>query len=567
MEGGSRVSAGGSQHQAVAAVLSVAEGLDTMVSVQRAIDAATTLTGARYGAVGLFDRDGSVSEFIYRGITDERRAQIGPLPQGRGVLGMLARQQGPLRLADVGQHAASVGFPDHHPKMTSFLGAPIIVGSRTFGSIYLTNKAGGQPFTADDESLVMALADAVAVAVRNNLSFERTRQRERWQRAATAIDYAVLSGSAPVEVLESIAAEARRLSGADVAVVALPDEQERLVVEIVDVRNVRALGEARWSVDRSRRHEDADAAHLQAVGGWLGRLCEGDCLLASSFASGETMLAPGRQAAPAGAPAADAFTTAVCIPMRTPGRSLGVLGLLWDHEVPRLSDAGLEVAESFAAQAAVTLMLSEARREYERLMVFEDRDRIARDMHDLVVQRVFATGMSLQAALRGDDVPDAVRARVERAITDLDETISEIRRTIFDLHTTSAAPASTSVRIQRELVQATVMLGFTPSLSVEGGVDTLPSSTAENLIAALREGLSNAARHAQASAVGVSIEVGEERVRLSVDDDGVGPPARLTRQSGIANLARRAAALGGESRLERASAGGGSRLLWLVPRG
>ena len=550
---------------ALAAVLSVVEGLDTLVSVQRAIDAAMSLTQARYGAIGLFGPDGKVSEFIYRGISDDQRRAIGPLPQGRGVLGLLAQRVRPLRLESVADHPAAVGFPAHHPAMGSFLGAPIMVGGEVFGSFYLTNKAGDVAFTADDESNVAALADALAVAVRNTRSYEHTRQRERWQRAATAIDYAVLSGSQAVEVLESIAVEARRLADADVALVALPDDSNRLTVEIVEVRNARALGDARWSVDRSRRREDADEQHLDTVGSWLGLECGSGCLLWDSYTNGETMLAPGAQAAPAGARGAEAFATAVAIPVRTPERSLGVLGLLWDHEVARLSSRTLEMAESFAAQAAVTLMLAEARREYERLMVFRDRDRIARDMHDLVVQRVFATGMSLQAALRNGDTPDAVRTRIERAITDLDETISEIRRTIFDLHTAADPPTATSVRIQREVLQAAVLLGFTPAVTVSGQVDALPSGIADNLLAALREALSNVVRHAQASAVSVTITVGDDGAALSVTDDGVGPPSLLTRQSGVANLASRAGRLGGGSSLGPAPSGPGAQLRWHVP--
>ena len=157
-----------------------------------------------------------------------------------------------------------------------------------------------------------------------------------------------------------------------------------------------------------------------------------------------------------------AFATAVAIPMRSPDRSLGVLGLLWDHEVPRLTAPAMEVAEAFAAQAGVTLMLADALRGHEQLMVLRERDRIARDMHDLVVQRVFATGMSLQSALRTGDVPDRVRGRIERAIDDLDETITEIRRTIFDLRHEEPAPTPVLTRFQREASQAAVLLGFAP---------------------------------------------------------------------------------------------------------
>ena len=549
----------------MAAVLSVAEGLDTMVSVQRAIDAARTLTQARYAALGLFDEAGNVREFIYRGITDEQRAAIGPLPTGRGIVGLLARRTGPLRLARIADHSASVGFPPHHPAMTSFLGSPIVVDGETLGSLYLADKDGGGEFTAEDEAVVGALAGAVGVAMRNARTYERTRQRERWQRAATMIDYAVLSGSSALEVLQLIAAEARRLSGADVALVGLPEEGG-LILRVVDVRNALSLGDARWSVDRSQRRGVADDSHLAPLLDWLGMPCGEECLLEAAFATGETMLAPGWQAGPSGPPGADAFATAVAIPMRSPDRSLGVLGLLWDHEVPRLTAPAMEVAEAFAAQAGVTLMLADALRGHEQLMVLRDRDRIARDMHDLVVQRVFATGMSLQSALRTGDVPERVRGRIERAIDDLDETITEIRRTIFDLRHEEPAPTPVLTRSQREAYQAAVLVGFAPDADIVGPLDELPAEVSDHLLAAVREGLSNVARHARATSVMVAIRVTADEVALTVTDDGTGPPAALTRRSGLANLAARAAALGGESSLQPAPSGAGSRLLWRIPR-
>jgi signal transduction histidine kinase len=547
----------------LAAVLSVAEGLDTMVSVQRAIDAAMALTDARYGAVGLFGPDGTVSEFVYRGISDEQRGRIGPLPTGRGVLGLLAQGLGPVRLDRLADHPDSVGFPAHHPVMTSFLGAPITIDGAPAGSIYLADKRDGQPFTEQDESLVASLADAVGVAMRNYRVFRRTEQRERWQRAATAIDYAVLAGSPPTEVLHLIAAEARRLSGADVAVIALPDGAP-LVVRIVDARNAGSIGDARWSVDRSRRLAGSEE-HLEAATRWRGMTCDPSCLLAAAFESGESMLAPGSQGAPTDAPAAEAFATSVAIPMRTSERSLGVLGLLWDHETPRLTGPSMEVAEAFAAQAAVTLMLADARSEYENLLVYRDRDRIARDMHDLVVQRVFATGMSLNSALRAAPVPDVVRERVERAVDDLDETISEIRRTIFDLQAQEEDPAPVSRRLQREITQSSVVLGYQPQVVVRGEPDRLPEHLVGHLLAAVREGLSNAARHAQASVVVVEVAVDEREASVTVTDNGIGPPAVLTRRSGIANLTARAAERGGGSALEPGPSGSGSRLRWWVP--
>lgn len=547
-------------------VLAVAEGLDLPAALNRALDTAINTTGARYGALGLYGANGAVTDFFYRGISDEQRRRIGPLPRGRGLLGMMADRLEPVRVDTIGTHPQSVGFPAHHPPMTSFLGVPVVIGQEVYGSLYLTDKQDG-PFTADDERIVVALAAATAVAVRNYRAFERTQQRERWQRASTAIDYAVLGGADPGEVLELIAAEARRLSGADVALIALPNSRRRLHLEVVDVRNEEVPPDAWSSVDRSRRGLRSDDSHLREVRSWLGRECDSENLMMAAFNSGQTMLAPGFVGGPASSEAGNwaDFGTTVAIPMRVPDRSLGVLGLLWDYEFTRFNETSWEVAEAFAAQAAVTLVLAEARQEHERLTVFEDRDRIARDMHDLVVQRVFATGMSLQGSLREEGIPDSVRARIEQAVADLNETIQEIRHTIFELQHTEARHPGVRTRLLREVAQASVLLGFTPGFSAAGPVDALRGPATDHLVAALREALSNAARHAHPTVVTATLVVSETEVTLTVVDNGVGLPRQVTRQSGIANLAARADELGGLSSLTN-GADGGAVFIWQVPR-
>ena len=314
-------------------LLGVAEGLDVSVALDRGLDAAMEGTGAQYAALGVYGPTGEVTEFLHRGMSEEQRERIGPLPRGAGLLGVLAERTEPLRLKRISDHPAAAGFPPGHPVMTAFLGVPIIVGEETFGSIYLTNPARGR-FTEENEEFVRALAAALAVAIRNSRAASLTRQRERWQRAATAIDYAVLSGADPGEVMELVAAEARRLSGADVAVIALPDKNRKLAIEVVDVRNAGPAAEARWSVDRSHLPLSAEKLVANAKD-WLALECDGACLFVGSFATGQTMLAPGFPAVTeSGLVGVDAaFGTTVAIPMRTPERSLGVLGLLVEPRV------------------------------------------------------------------------------------------------------------------------------------------------------------------------------------------------------------------------------------------
>lgn len=554
------------------AVVAVAAGLELGATLRRIVQAAVDLVDARYGALGVLGPDGTVVDFVHVGIDSATAEVIGPLPSGKGILGLLIEHPVPIRLDDLAAHPASSGFPEHHPPMTTFLGVPVRVRGEVFGNLYLTEKRGGEGFTPDDERTVMALAAAAGVAIENARLFERTRQRERWQQAVTAIDNAVLSGSDPGEVLELVAERARTLADADVAVVALPGGDGALTVEIVDVRDEREEEHgpsARWSVSRSRRRARGAAGDLTAVRSWIGATVPAESVVERAYRTGETTMERALDVAPEdyGAPHALLGPTVV-LPLRTPARVLGVLVLLWAHETPMVTAEVLELAEAFATQAAVTLVLAEARREHERLMVYEDRDRIARDLHDLVIQRLFATGMMLQGVSRVPGAPEAVTERVSRAVDDLDATIREIRQTIFALHEPVDGPATgVRGRVLREAAQSASTLGFSPAVRFAGPVDSLVTpKVADHLVAALREALSNSAKHASAHTAEILVQIDGDEVVLVVTDDGVGVPTTGGgRRSGITNLLVRAQALGGTCLVERATDSGGTRLTWRAP--
>lgn len=552
-------------------VLDVTQGLDTLGALQRCLDAAVELTSARYGALGVLGPDGEHTNFLYVGVDDQTRGLIGALPAGRGVLGMLDEQQTSIRIDRLAEHAASVGLGGHHPPMTSFLGASILVRGQMYGRLYLTDKLGQtgnpEPFTGVDEDIVQALAAAAGVAVENGRQFERTRQQERWERSVTAIDSAALAGSSPGEVLQMVAREARRLSDADVAVVALPSTRRGLVTEVVEVRDPDfdpPARDARWSVERSRRGLPATGADLDAARRWLGGTVPEASVLRAAHESGQTRVASSPDPNEAGT----AFGTTVAIPMRAGDRGLGVLVVAWDQATTHFGPELLEVAETFARQAAVTLVLAESRSEQERLLVYRDRDRIARDLHDLVVQRVFATGVGLQAAIKRFDVQGDLAERLEQAVEQLNETIREIRQTIFELHEPPGSGPAVTARIMAEVARAAPVLGFEPTASYQGPVDSISDNrVVDRLLAAVREGLSNVARHAGASRVEVQVSVGNGWVRLVVSDNGVGVPEQVLRASGTQNLADRAGEYGGSSELRNNPDGPGARLEWSVPLG
>jgi signal transduction histidine kinase len=499
------------------AVVSVAAGLELTSTLRRIVQAAVTLSEATYGALGVLGPDGRVRSFIHVGMDDDMVADIGTLPTGRGVLGLLIDHPVPIRIDDIARHPAAAGFPAGHPPMQSFLGVPVRVRGRVFGNLYLTDKRDGDHFTSADEHTVSALAAAAAVAIENARLFEFTRLRGLWLDGITRIDNAVLSGASTEDLLALIASTARSLTRAEAAAVAVPAAEGDFVIEYVDLE------------------AGAHGVDIQGT-----RLREGE---------------------------APAWEGAVMpLPLRTPDRTLGVLYLLWSDPGDSLDDELAPVAESFAAQAAVNVVLAEARRERERLSIFEDRDRIARDLHDLVIQRLFATGMQLQGALRMTPLAPEVEQRIGRAVDDLDETIREIRQTIFALHEpVEAGSDSLRSRVLREAAQSGALLGFEPAVRFVGPVDTMAApAVTEHVLAVLREALTNAAKHARAHRVDVLVEVNRTLLSLTVTDDGIGLGDQ-GRRSGLANMAARAVELGGECAVEEATAEGGTRVRWRVP--
>ena len=536
------------------AVVSVAAGLELGATLRRIVQAAVELVDASYGALGVLDPEGGLGEFIHVGIDAQTAAVIGPTPVGKGILGLLVDHPVPIRLDNLSTHPASTGFPTGHPPMMSFLGVPVRVRGEVFGNLYLTEKRSPGGFTSEDERTVMALAAAAAVAIENARLYERSRQREQWQQAVTDIANAVLADSDADEVLALVANRARTLTGADVALVALPDDSARLVVEIVDGRG-DASGPAAVHV-------------LQEISQWEGQRVPAHSIAHLAFHDGISRIERDTARVLALSEGSPSSGPAVVIPLVTAEHVLGVLMLLWGDEGGRVPPDALELAGSFASQASVTLVLAEARREHERLAVYEDRDRIARDLHDLVIQRLFATGMMLQGTTRIDDVPPGAAERVSRAVDELDETIKEIRQTIFALHEPVDGPTTSARgRVLRETAQSAALLGFEPSVRFVGPVDSMLTAEAtDHLVAALREALTNAAKHAHGKRVDVVVQIDSGDVVLVVTDDGVGISVNGPgRRSGVANIAARAQVLGGSCRLERVSESGGTRLTWCVP--
>ena len=317
--------------------------------------------------------------------------------------------------------------------------------------------------------------------------------------------------------------------------------------------------------------------HTRLRGRWQKAIADVDSVVFTGASADEVMLAAAEQARQiTGADAVvvveqgDVRVPAGCVhsetlAVGTPDRSHGAIVLGWIDPAQAISAEAVQLAGEFANQVAVTVTLADARSEQERLAVYEDRDRIARDLHDLVIQRLFATGMMLQGTLRSDEIPDSARERVSRAVDELDETIKEIRQTIFALHEpVDLGTESARGLVLREVSQSAALLGFSPSVRFVGPVDSVmnPMLT-DHAIAVLREALTNAAKHARASTVEVLMQFSDGVLSLIVTDDGVGI-TDSGRRSGLANITARADELGGVCAVERVDEFGGTRLRWSV---
>ena len=524
------------------AFLSVSTGLDLDTTLRRIVEAAVGLVDARYGALGVLGEDGGgLVAFIHVGIDDELAAKMGHLPEGKGVLGQLITEPYPLRIADLSQHPSSVGFPPHHPTMHSFLGVPVLVRGEVFGNLYLTEKANGAEFTTEDEAVLTALAGAAGIAIDNARLYEEGEIRRRWVAAVSDVRAALLDAVSSDEALLLIAERVASLTEADATwLMTGPDPADGGYVVTAQ------SGEGLADIVGTRQFP-SDSPVLEAV---EKEGQDGVVTLDLSSVSYET---------PSGIP----WGPCLGIALRGAHAPDSVVVVARRAGGTPFSDTVAPLVTAFADQATAALDKAARQRLARQLDVYEDRDRIARDLHDLVIQRVFAAGLALQAVLPRVADADA-RRRVQGVIGQLDDTVRDIRTTIFDLHTTDSAGQGDSVR-RRVLDVVTETAGETvaPTVRMSGAVDSLlTGELAADVEAVVREAVSNVARHARARHVTVTLDVGDEVV-VEVIDDGIGIDERVAR-SGLHNVQERARRRGGDAEVERLP-DGGTRLRWFAP--
>lgn len=520
------------------AILAITSGLKLDATLRAIVHTAAELVDARYGALGVRGYDHRLVEFVYEGIDEETRHLIGSLPEGRGVLGALIEEPKPIRLDDISRHPASVGFPLHHPPMRTFLGVPVRIRDEVFGNLYLTEKADGQPFSDDDEVLVQALAAAAGIAVDNARLFEESRTREAWIEATRDIRTQMLAGADPAMVFRLIAEEALTLMAGAATLVAVPLDDEAPACEVDDLVIVEVAGEISPAVKQM-----TVAVSGTSIGGVFHDRTPRRFDRLDLAVDGPVEPGP-----------------ALVLPLRAADTVAGVLVALRSADEQPFSDKQLDMMAAFADQAALAWRLATAQRQMREVEILTDRDRIARDLHDHVIQRLFAVGLTLQGAAPRARVP-AVRESIYSSIDDLQEIIQEIRSAIFDLHAGPSRATGLRHRLDKVIDQLAIpalhtTVQYTGPLSV---VDTVLANHAE---AVLREAVSNAVRHANATSLAINVSV-EDDVRVEVVDDGVGISGDIT-ESGLRNLRQRADDAGGEFTVENMPTGG-TLLRWSAP--
>jgi signal transduction histidine kinase len=504
--------------------LALAAELSLPAALQRIVELAAELAGARYGALGVLGRDGTISEFITTGVTADERAAIGHIPVGRGILGVLIDDASPLRLHDLAEDPRSVGFPPNHPPMRTFLGVPVSARGRVYGNLYLTEKQGGEDFDAEDERALILLAAQAGVAIANAQLYEETQDRARRLEAIRAITTAILAGTETAGLLALVVRHARELAGADLATVALPAGSGQLAVEAAD----------------GLLAEQLQGTVFSAQGSVTGEVIRtGKAVVLADASVDERVIQPIVRAE---------VGPAVFIPLAVRGNVLGTLTVANRRGGPLLREAAIALLELFAEQAAVAIEYGRLQGELQRLVLLEDRERIAKELHDGAIQALFAVGMGLQgsAVIAGSE---ELRGRLQHAVDELDRVIRDLRNYIFGLRPGILADRQLDQALQRLCEEFQERTGVVTVAEIDPQAAAELASQAGDVVQLAREALSNVSRHAEAATCRVSLYRDEDGRVLEVDDDGRGfDPANATGSGqGLRNLRERARALGGRA--------------------
>ncbi len=529
--------------QLLRVIVEISSDLDLDATLRRIILAARELTSAPYGAVAVRDPEGTLVSFVHGGMEADTVQRIGHLPVGKGVLGVSLVETPALRLDDLTMHPAACGFPEHHPPMRAFLGVPITIRGTVFGSLYLTHDDPARVFSASDEFAARALAFAAAVAIDNAQLFQRERTSVKWMEASREITAALLSSTEPHRrPLQLIAERACALTDAEQAIVLVPIDSDLPVDEIDTLVVSAAVGLHASEVIGERVPVDGSTS-------------------GSVFRSGEPLITE-RLSYPIQAFTDVAQRSAIVMPLRANDEVAGVIAIARGTDQPPFDTSYLDLVSQFATHAAIALMLASGRQNARQLTILAERERIAHDLHDHVIQRLFAAGMDLQGTLARARSPEVID-RLNRTLDGLQTVIEEIRTTIFQLKSPSGHDGGFRHRIQRVVADLTENRDIVTAVQMHGPLTAVGGELAEHAEAVTTEAISNAIRHSGATRLTVEVSVAD-MFTVGIIDNGCGVPADNPRRSGLANMKHRAEQLGGTCEIITPPEGG-TRVHWTAP--
>lgn len=523
-------------------VTEIASDSDIQSTLYRIVDAAIGLTGARYAGLGVRGPEGTLAAFLHNGIDAETIARIRSLPAGAGMVGAMLNRTEPLRLDDLAEYPAARDLSDYQPPMRAFLGVPLTIHGEIYGSLYLSDDRPQFAFSKSDEATAVALASAATAAV----VFDRAQTAVRWITASREITTTLLAGGLPPHrSLQLIAERACELTAADQVVVLVPTNVDNDADQTIDVDTLTITAAVGTHSDQ------LVGLQVPVDGSTAGEV----------FRTGTATITTALRY-PIAAFTDQGPRPVIVVPLHQPGATAGVIAVARGADQPPFDTQQLAMAEDFAGHAAVALSLAKASAQAERLTVLADRERIARDLHDRVIQQLFITGMDLQGTLAQVRSPVAVQ-RLTHTIDDLQSTIDDIRTVIFELQTPAATAMHFRQRVQTAVADLTENTGLATTLLITGEMMAIEPTVADHAEAVVIEAISNTVRHSEASRLIVDIAASDE-LTIAIIDNGRGIPAENQRRSGLANLVHRAQQCGGTCQIT-STPGCGTEVYWTAP--
>ncbi|MEX0799771.1 MAG: GAF domain-containing sensor histidine kinase [Dehalococcoidia bacterium] len=516
--------------------------------LRRLVDLGRTLTGARFGALSVLGPDGRIEEFVHAGLSDEQRQAIGALPVGKGLLGVILREGAVLRVNDMGGDGRRVGFPANHPEMKSLLGVPVLSRGRVIGNLYLTDRLDGRPFDEADEDLVRHLAAQAAVAIDNAKLYEAERRRAEEWKALFELGEEVTASPDLGGLLGSVVEKARALLETEVAVLMLLSAEG-------DELEVAAESGLKTASSRELR-----ASKTRGLQGYV--IESGKPVVEADYASNPRLSEP-----PSHLERREGLVSVIAVPFSAKGRLLGTL-TVGNRTSTAFTERQAELLAAFASWAAVAVETNDLYDGVRALALLEERERIGMDLHDGIIQSIYAVALGLEGAqLRLEEAPDDVRRQLDRFIEELNKAIRNVRSYIFDLRPQVSGAGDLAAALGELADNVRVNTLMETDVQLDGDLSRLSDDQAVELFRIAQEALNNVMRHSRARSARLTLAARDGVLSLEVADDGVGfdPEEKGdSTHSGLRNMMDRSRGLGGRLSID-SSAGKGTSVRLTVP--